>query len=109
MTKSDLQLDETATLIGRVERKTIGPSIVTVRDGVILDISKKSAPTVRDVLELDDPVTYVRSVKGEPLGQLAEIAEALLAFNSIKSLDSSIVYMSSKAAPIDVYGVESLL
>ena len=82
MTKSDLQLDETATLIGRVERKSIGPSIVTVRDGVILDISKKSAPTVRDVLELDDPVTYVRSVKGEPLGQPAEIAEASLNENS---------------------------
>ena len=82
MTNSDLQLDETATLIGRVERKSIGPSIVTVRDGVILDISKKSAPTVRDVLELDDPVTYVRSVKGEPLGQPAEIAEASLNENS---------------------------
>ena len=78
MTKSDLQLDETATLIGRVERKSIGPSVVTVRDGIIFDISKKSAPTVRDVLELDDPAAYVRLEKGEPIGHLTEIAEASL-------------------------------
>ena len=41
---------------------------MTVRDGIIFDISKKSAPTVRDVLELDDPAAYVRLEKGEPIG-----------------------------------------
>jgi fumarylacetoacetate (FAA) hydrolase family protein len=50
------------------------PLVVTVRDGAVLDITGKTAPTVRDVCEMDDPAGYVRAAKGEAIGTLEEIA-----------------------------------
>lgn len=73
-----LPLDDAAILLGRALRPSIGPSIMTVRDGAVIDITAKQAPTIRDVLELDDPAGYVRSAKGEELGTLTAIAEATL-------------------------------
>lgn len=52
-----------------------GPSVVTIREGNVIDITSKAAPTVRDICEMDDPAAYVGSVDGEILGSLAEIAE----------------------------------
>lgn len=71
-----LPLDGTAILLGRVLRPGIGPSVVTVRDGRVIDITAKRAPTVRDILEVDDPAAYVRAAPGEDLGPLAAIADA---------------------------------
>ncbi|HKJ62259.1 MAG TPA: fumarylacetoacetate hydrolase, partial [Hyphomicrobiales bacterium] len=68
--------DGTAILLGRVERPRIGPAIVTVRNGVVIDITAKAAPTVRDILEMDDPAGYVRSAQGEEIGSLEDIANA---------------------------------
>lgn len=56
--------------LGRVWRSGIGPCVVTVRSGVVVDITSHDAPTVRDVCELDDPVGYVASAAGEALGSL---------------------------------------
>ncbi len=56
--------------IGRVWRPGIGPSVVTLRDGKVVDITSRSAPTVRDVLEMDDPVAHVRGAKGDAIGSL---------------------------------------
>jgi fumarylacetoacetate (FAA) hydrolase family protein len=70
--------DGAAILLGRVERPSIGPSVVTIRNGTVMDITSKHAPTIRDILELDDPAAYVRSAPGEDLGSLAAIAEATL-------------------------------
>lgn len=60
--------------LGRVERPGIGPAVVTVRDRVVVDITGKAAPTVRDVMELDDPAAHVRAAKGEELGRVEDIA-----------------------------------
>ena len=68
--------DAGAIVLGRVLRPSVGPSVVTVRDGAVIDITAKRAPTVRDVLELDDPAAYVRSAGGENLGSLSDIAAA---------------------------------
>ncbi len=68
--------DDDAVLLGRVERPSLGPSIVTIRGGSTVDITAKQAPTIRDVLELDDPAGYVRAASGEDLGPLTTIAEA---------------------------------
>jgi fumarylacetoacetate (FAA) hydrolase family protein len=68
--------EQQGTFIGRVWRPGIGPSVVTVRDGQVIDITSKTAPTVRDVCEMDDPTGYVRAAKGEPLGSLDVIAAA---------------------------------
>lgn len=60
-------LPETGTWIGRVERPE-GPAIVTLRDGRLIDITSKTAPTVRDVLEHNDAATYVQTAPGTDLG-----------------------------------------
>jgi fumarylacetoacetate (FAA) hydrolase family protein len=78
MTAKLLPSDDAAILIGRVLRPGIGPSIVTIRNGAVIDITAKQAPTVRDVLELDDPAGYVRSAAGEDLGSASDIAEATM-------------------------------
>ena len=45
-----------ASLVGRVwNPDAAGPSLVCVRDGAILDITSADAPTMRDLLEMDDP------------------------------------------------------
>ncbi|WP_196258493.1 fumarylacetoacetate hydrolase family protein [Pelagibacterium limicola] len=46
------------------------PRVVTVRDGEVIDITTKAAPTVRDIWEMDDPVGYVRNAGGESLGNV---------------------------------------
>lgn len=60
--------------LGRVERPGIGPAVVTVRDGIVVDITGKTAPTARDVMELDDPAGHVRVATGEELGRVEDIA-----------------------------------
>ena len=50
------------------------PLVVTVRGGVVADITSKTAPTVRDICELDDPAGFVAAAKGEAIGKLDEIA-----------------------------------
>ena len=47
------------TFVGRVWRPGIGPAIVTLRGDQVIDITSKTAPTMRDLLELADPVAYV--------------------------------------------------
>jgi fumarylacetoacetate (FAA) hydrolase family protein len=78
MNPNMLPLDDAAILLGRALRPEVGPSIITIRDGAVIDITSKQAPTIRDVLELDDPAGYVRSAGGEGLGSPSAIAEATL-------------------------------
>ena len=73
-----LPIDAGAILLGRTLRPSIGPSVVTIRNGAVIDITAKHAPTVRDILEMDDPAGYVRSAPGEDLGSLSVIAEATM-------------------------------
>lgn len=60
--------------IGRARTsETAYPLVVTVRDGMVFDITSSAAPTVRDLCELPDPAGYVRSAKGKPIGALEDI------------------------------------
>ncbi len=61
-------LDSNGLWLGRIERAGIGPCVVTLRDGRVVDITSKTAPTVRDILERDDAADYVRAAQGEDLG-----------------------------------------
>ncbi|WP_050605461.1 fumarylacetoacetate hydrolase family protein [Ruegeria sp. 6PALISEP08] len=63
-------MDSDGLWLGRIERAGIGPCVVTLRDGRVVDITAKPAPTVRDILERDDAVDYVRSAKGLDIGPL---------------------------------------
>ncbi|MGW1738244.1 fumarylacetoacetate hydrolase family protein [Nocardia sp. NPDC001965] len=59
-----------AVLVGRVMGPH-GPSVVTVRDNHLVDITDR-VPTVRDLAEHDDPAAFVRGCAGTDLGPVAE-------------------------------------
>lgn len=44
------------------------PRVVTVRDGRVVDITRKDAPTVRDVCEMWEPAAYAAGATGTDLG-----------------------------------------
>jgi fumarylacetoacetate (FAA) hydrolase family protein len=68
---------EGGCLVGRVWRADAGgPAVVTVRDGRLVDITGREFPTMRDLLEADDPAALVRGMKGEDLGPAEDIAAA---------------------------------
>ncbi|WP_420410291.1 fumarylacetoacetate hydrolase family protein [Hoeflea sp.] len=51
-----------------------GPSVVSIRGEEVVDITSRSAPTVRDICEMDSPADFVRSAAGTVVGSLSEIA-----------------------------------
>lgn len=69
-------LPSNGTFVGRIFRPEIGgPSLVTVRDGAIVDITSASGPTMCDLLEKDDPAAFVRNQAGESVASLKEILD----------------------------------
>lgn len=63
-----------AALVGRVWRDDPGgPSLVAIRDGRAFDITSPAIPTMRDLLELDDPAATLRAAPGEDLGDLSRL------------------------------------
>jgi fumarylacetoacetate (FAA) hydrolase family protein len=63
-----------AVMLGRVWRPGVGPCVATLRGGALIDITSRDAPTVRDVMEKDDPAAFVRAAKGEAIASLADVA-----------------------------------
>jgi fumarylacetoacetate (FAA) hydrolase family protein len=64
-----------AALVGRVWRPDVdGPSVVAVRDGQLIDVSR-SFPTVRDLCESVCPATALRAASGESLGPLQAVLD----------------------------------
>jgi len=49
-----------------------GPALVTLRDGRLYDITSPQYPTMRDLLENDDPVSLIRASKGKDVGVLKD-------------------------------------
>ncbi len=62
-----------ATLLGRVWRPGIGPSVVTIRGDSVVDVTSKAAATVRDITEAIDPATMLEVLPGETIGTVADI------------------------------------
>ena len=70
---STLPTDSTSgTLVGRVWRPGIGPSVVAIRSNGVFDISRAFA-TMRDLCESADPAAGVAAAQGERIGDLAAI------------------------------------
>lgn len=70
---TDVVVPVDGVLVGRVQVPGVPhPLVVTVRDGQVIDITSKMAPTVRDVCEMEDPASYVAHAAGRPLGELSE-------------------------------------
>jgi fumarylacetoacetate (FAA) hydrolase family protein len=63
-----------AALVGRVFRPGLGPCVVAVRGGELIDVTCREVPTVRDLCELPDPAAWLITARGEPIGTVAAIA-----------------------------------
>ena len=89
------------TFVGRIWRaERRGPSLVVVRDGMLVDITSKAAPTMRDLLEMDDPVAHVRAAAGEVVAPLPAVLD-----NSVEGTgDLSRVHL---LAPCDLQAVKA--
>ncbi len=76
MSAAEIRLPAEGVFLGRaMAAGRAHPAVVTVRDGEVLDITSKDAPTSRDVCERDDPAGYVASAKGRAVGAVADIAK----------------------------------
>ncbi|HBM61321.1 MAG TPA: fumarylacetoacetate hydrolase [Citreicella sp.] len=62
-----------ALFVGRVWRPGIGPALVALRGDTLVDITSKALPTMRDLLERDDPAGALRAAAGETIGTLADL------------------------------------
>ena len=71
-----MELDAGGTWVGRVWRAGVGPCVVTLRGGRVVDITHRAAPTLRDVLEQRDPAVYVAAAPGEDIGPLQPMLDA---------------------------------
>jgi fumarylacetoacetate (FAA) hydrolase family protein len=89
-----------ATLLGRIWRPELqGPSVVTVRDGMVIDISA-SYPTARDVCETADPARALRAAQGETVCSV----QSLLANSSAASRDTTFPWL---LAPCDLQTIKA--
>lgn len=65
------------TLLGRIwTPEAGGPSVITLRQGRVIDITSRTAPLVRDICEMDDPAGYVQSAKGQDIGSVEDLLAA---------------------------------
>ena len=74
-----------------------GPILVTIREGRVLDITSKEAATVRDLLERDDPATFLRDARGCDVGALEHLLD-------IRQPDLSRLHL---LAPIDLQAIKA--
>ncbi|MEN8838043.1 MAG: fumarylacetoacetate hydrolase family protein [Celeribacter marinus] len=88
-----------ATFVGRIWREGTGPCLVTLRGDMVVDITSKTAPTMRDLLDMDDPAGYVASAQGEDVCTLAELSE-----RSVESADQDALRL---LAPCDLQAVKA--
>ena len=68
-----MELEANGTWLGRVEIPGVGPAVVTLRHGELIDITSRAAPLVRDICEMENPVAHVRAATGKSLGKFNDI------------------------------------
>ena len=73
MIMAGFDLPATGVFVGRVWRPGIGPALVTLRDGVVIDLTSPEVPTMRDLLELDDPAGWLAAQTGQVLGDVGDL------------------------------------
>ena len=65
---------QTGTFVGRVwSPEVAGPLLVTLRDGRLIDITSAAIPTMRDLLEMEDPASVVAKAEGPDVGAFADL------------------------------------
>jgi fumarylacetoacetate (FAA) hydrolase family protein len=68
-----VEATSTGTFAGRVWREGIGPCLVAIQKGRVLDITSKTTPTMRDLCEHDDAAKIIATASGEDLGSLEDV------------------------------------
>jgi fumarylacetoacetate (FAA) hydrolase family protein len=97
---STLPADGTAgTLVGRVFRPGLGPSVVAIREAGVFDVTAAFA-TTSDLFDTAGPAAAVAAVPGERIGDLA----AILANSASDGRDATKPYLLS---PIDLQAVKA--
>ena len=62
------------TYVGRIwSKKNNGPSVVKIIDNEIYDITSKEIPTVSSLLELENPIDYIKQNSGNKVTSIDEI------------------------------------
>jgi fumarylacetoacetate (FAA) hydrolase family protein len=61
---------ETGSFAGRIWREDIGPCVIAVRKGRVIDVTSKAVPTMRDLCESDDPAKTLAGGDGIDLGRV---------------------------------------
>jgi fumarylacetoacetate (FAA) hydrolase family protein len=83
---------QTGTFIGRLWRDDVsGPSLVTLRKGMLLDVTCKNVPTVSALLELDDPVDWLSAQTGVPLLSLDQLEASATAHQLLAPCDLQVI------------------
>ncbi|MGR4844325.1 fumarylacetoacetate hydrolase family protein [Rhizobium sp. LARHSG275] len=86
--------------VGRVWNPEVaGPSIVTSREGVLVDITSREAPTLSALLERQDAAGFIRAASGKAVGSLEQIVA-----NSTGTPDQTRAYL---LAPVDLQAVKA--
>ena len=93
-----IELPAGGRFVGRVWRAGLGPALVEVRDGMLVDVTTRRAPTMRDLLEIDDIAGHLDATGGETLGTLEAIAAAG---------DSAGPDVTRLLAPVDLQAVKA--
>ena len=94
---SEVELFRTGTFVGRIWRPELeGPSVVIIRDGTLFDITSREVATMRDLLEMDEPTAFLRSVSGEAVGDVASLLGS--------PIDLSVAHILS---PIDLQAIKA--
>lgn len=71
-----MRLPDQGRFVGRVWRPGIGPAVVERRGDRLVDVTCAQAATMRDLLEMDDPLAWLDSATGQDIGALADFAVA---------------------------------
>jgi fumarylacetoacetate (FAA) hydrolase family protein len=79
---------------GRVWREGIGPCLIAVRQGRVVDITSQKTPTMRDLCELESPAHVVAEAEGQDIGSLADLLSGKMAATQL-------------LAPIDLQAVKA--
>lgn len=71
------EIPSEGTFLGRIWHPAVqGPSVVTLRDGAVWDITSRTAPLVRDICEMERPADYVQQVEGSRIASLGDLLSA---------------------------------
>lgn len=68
-----IDMPQDGLFVGRIWRAGVGPCLVTLRGGMVIEITSAAAPTMRDLLEMDDPAAFVTAQAGTPVMPLSDL------------------------------------